>query len=63
VATLAADAADVTRSESFAALAARLTVRAEDIAQAHGESLILERHDDHRRWRRARLLWPNFSKG
>jgi hypothetical protein len=53
----------VTRSESFAALAARLTVRAEDIAQAHGESLILERHDDPRRWRRARLLWPNFSKG
>jgi hypothetical protein len=50
-------------TEGFGALAARLTARAAEIARAHGESLALARHDDPRRWRRAPLLWPPFTKG
>jgi hypothetical protein len=49
-------------TDAFAALAARLTARAAELAEAHGEMLALERRADPRRWRRARLLWPGFTK-
>jgi hypothetical protein len=63
VAALAADAAGVSGEDAFAALVARLGARAEELAQAHGESLILARRGDPRRWRQAHLLWPHFAKG
>jgi hypothetical protein len=53
----------MSQDDAFAALFARLTARAEALAEAHGESLILARRNDPRRWREARLLWPHFAKG
>lgn len=47
----------------FAALAARLAKRAEAIAARHLELRRLEPSRDPRRWRRAELLWPNFTRG
>ncbi len=48
---------------SFTALAARLERRARDLAEAHVQQRRLARVRDARRWRRAALLWPLFTKG
>ena len=48
---------------SFAELSARLIERAQVIAQARAEELRLARTDPEARWRRAALLWPQFTKG
>ena len=48
---------------AFEALLARLTLHAQQLAEARGEALALERRDPARRWRNARLLWPQFTKG
>lgn len=50
-------------STGFAAAALRLTAFAEAIAQARVEELRLERRDPAARWRKASLLWPQFTKG
>lgn len=50
-------------SASFSAAALRLTAFAEMIAQARIEELRLERRDPAARWRKASLLWPQFTKG
>jgi len=47
----------------FAALARRLADRAETLARARAEAMLLARRDDPRRWRRASLLWPLLTKG
>lgn len=47
-------------SSDFAALAVRLTRAAERLATAQAES---RQQRPERRWRRAALLWPLFTKG
>ena len=49
--------------DAFDALAARLASRAAVLAQASAETTLLARRQDETRWRRARLLWPLFTKG
>lgn len=48
---------------SLTALADRLESRARDLAEAHAQQQRLARRRDARRWRRAALLWPLFTKG
>ncbi|MFC3098241.1 hypothetical protein [Alteraurantiacibacter palmitatis] len=48
------------RSET-SGFAARLALRAAQIAAAATESALYARNGDPRRWRQARLLWPLFS--
>jgi hypothetical protein len=48
---------------AFAALAARLTAKAEAIGRARSASAALQRRDTARHWRDARLVWPLFGKG
>jgi len=50
-------------SASFTAAALRLTAFAETIAQARIEELRLERRNPAARWRKASVLWPQFTKG
>jgi len=50
-------------SASFSAATLRLTALAETIAQARIAELKLERRDPAARWRKASLLWPQFTKG
>ena len=50
-------------SESFTELSARLVEQARLIAQARAEELRLARTDPAARWRKAALLWPQFTKG
>lgn len=47
----------------FAALAARLTAKADAIAKARLASATLKRRDEARHWRSARLVWPLFGQG
>ncbi|MBK6802746.1 hypothetical protein [Novosphingobium sp.] len=47
----------------FAALLTRLQAQAARLGAARAETLRMERRDPARRWRRAALLWPLFSKG
>lgn len=66
---MAADAPDVSgmiaanARNAFDALAARLMARAAVLARASAETRLLARRHDETRWRRARLLWPLFTKG
>jgi hypothetical protein len=61
---MAPDAAAVIEAQSaFAALAARLTAKAEAIGRARSASAALQRRDTARHWRDARLVWPLFGKG
>jgi len=48
---------------SFAVLAKRLTGKAVALAEAHKGAALLQAREDPRRWRRAALLWPLFTKG
>lgn len=50
-------------SDVFAGLAARLIDRARLLGEAEAERMALARRDDPRRWRKAALLWPLFTKG
>lgn len=45
------------------AVFARLTARARLLGEAAATSSALSRGDAARRWRRAALLWPLFTKG
>ena len=47
----------------FAELSARLVEKAMLIAAARAEELRLSRTDPAARWRKAALLWPQFTKG
>ena len=47
----------------FATLARRLAERAAVLAEARAEEAILASRADPSRWRKARLLWPLFTKG
>ncbi|MBE5073804.1 hypothetical protein IM511_05755 [Erythrobacteraceae bacterium E2-1 Yellow Sea] len=47
---------------SFRAISARLTQRAQSLANARAHQLRASRHSDGRDWRDARLLWPLFSR-
>lgn len=47
----------------FAALAARLTAKADAIARARAVSIALKRRSKDRHWRSARLVWPLFGQG
>jgi hypothetical protein len=48
---------------AFAALTARLTAKAQALAEARAETKALARRSSPQRWRKARLLWPLFTKG
>jgi len=48
---------------SFAALARRLTGKVAALAEARKGDALLQASGDPRRWRRAALLWPLFTKG
>lgn len=61
VASVAPAAAIV--SDSFAQIAAQLTEQARLIASARAEELRLARSNPAARWRKAALLWPQFTKG
>lgn len=50
-------------ASNAAAVFARLIGRARRIAEAEGASRSLARQEAPRRWRRASLLWPLFTKG
>ncbi len=50
-------------TSNFAELSARLIERAKLIAEARAASLRLARTDPAARWRKAALLWPQFTKG
>jgi len=63
VAALAAAEADVIVSSNFAEMAAKLAGKAALLSQAEAESRHLARRDAPRRWRRAVLLWPLFTRG
>ena len=41
---------------------AGLIQRARALAEAYGETLLRAHRDDPTRWRRAKLLWPLFTK-
>ncbi len=51
------------RAETRTGLTSRLVARARALAEARAVRAGLARRDDVRAWRRARLLWPLFSKG
>ena len=51
------------RAKGGAALTARLVHRAAALACAHAETRALAARGDPGRWRKARLLWPLFTKG
>ncbi|MDE2595759.1 MAG: hypothetical protein KGL44_02655 [Sphingomonadales bacterium] len=55
---IAADAA-----ASFDRLARRLIDRARALAEARAAETLLARRGDPARWRKARLLWPQFTQG
>lgn len=48
---------------NLAALARRLSNRANQLAEAAAENRLHTRRRDPVRWRRAELLWPLFWKG
>lgn len=48
---------------NFDSLAARLTQRARALGAAWLQSRAMAARADARRWRRADLLWPLFTKG
>jgi hypothetical protein len=48
---------------AFAALSTRLTAKARALAEARAETNALARRSSALRWRKARLLWPLFTKG
>jgi hypothetical protein len=48
-------------TSGFATLTRRLTSRARIMAEAHAENVLRENRRDPRRWRDARLLWPDFT--
>ncbi len=50
-------------SQSFAELSTRLIEQARLIAEARAEEIRLARSDPAARWRKAALLWPQFTKG
>lgn len=50
-------------SSNFAEMAAKLAGKAALLSQAEAESRHLARRDAPRRWRRAVLLWPLFTRG
>ncbi|QZH76367.1 MAG: hypothetical protein JY451_07485 [Erythrobacter sp.] len=50
------------RSTIRTGFAARLARRAQVLAQAAAESALRARRADPARWRKARLLWPLFSR-
>ncbi|MCC6926117.1 hypothetical protein [Novosphingobium sp.] len=50
-------------SGSFESFAQRLLAAAQGAATARTEQLRLARTDPAQRWRKASLLWPNFTKG
>ena len=50
-------------SDSFAELSAKLSEKARLIAEARADELRLARTDPAARWRKAALLWPQFTKG
>ena len=63
---MAADAAGMSALSAnarFTDLAARLTARAQALAQARATQASLARKADPARWRRAALLWPLFTQG
>jgi hypothetical protein len=45
-----------------ARFAARLAGKARQLAEAKAEARLRERRGDARRWRLARLLWPNLKE-
>ncbi|MBO9499864.1 MAG: hypothetical protein J7483_10455 [Novosphingobium sp.] len=45
-----------------ARFAVRLAEKARALAAARAEARLRERRGDARRWRLARLLWPNFKE-
>ncbi len=49
-------------TKGFAALALRLANRARIAAEARAENTLREKRRDPRRWRDARLLWPDLTK-
>ena len=48
---------------AFARLVPALVRSAERIARNHLAERSLARRDDPRRWRRATLIWPSFTRG
>ena len=50
-------------SDSFTVLSAKLVEKARLIAVSRAEELRLARTDPAARWRKAALLWPQFTKG
>jgi hypothetical protein len=50
------------RQDGWAAFAARLTRKAQALAEARIETRLRERRHDPVRWRRAALLWPLFAR-
>ncbi|MFM5918212.1 MAG: hypothetical protein ACKOOL_11865 [Novosphingobium sp.] len=50
-------------SGSFSELAARLVEQARLIAESRAQERRLARTDPAARWRKAALLWPQFTKG
>jgi hypothetical protein len=50
-------------TDNFAELSVRLVQRAKLIAEARVQELRLARTDPAARWRKAALLWPQFTKG
>lgn len=48
---------------NFETLAAGLVRRARALAAAHLQTRAMASQADERRWRRAGLLWPLFTKG
>lgn len=50
------------RTGDATGLVARLTASASTLATAQAKVRLLTRRNDTRRWRRAELLWPLFTK-
>lgn len=61
---MAPDTAVVIKAQSpFVALAARLTPKAEVIANARRATAATKRRDEAAHWRNASLVWPLFGQG
>lgn len=54
---------EATLRPGFDRLAARLAEQAKTNAEASAETRLRETRQDASRWRKARLLWPLFTKG
>lgn len=50
-------------TSNLAALLSRMTAAAQRLGEAQVQTRHLAKRDPARRWRRAALLWPLFTKG